>query len=157
MRLRLLAAISLVSACTAQAPAPSPGAGGRPSVDDLLDADRAFARAAAERGIEGWMGTLAGDAVRFAFVTDGFVQGHAEIRTQDAALFADPAVELRWEPTEGSLFASGELGFTRGGYSVVQRASDGAETVTSRGRYLTIWRRGPDGWEVILDTGAANP
>ena len=156
MRRWLLAVITLVSACTAQPPVPAPAAGDA-SVDDLLDADRAFAQAAAERGIEGWMAALTDDAVRFAFVTDGFVQGHGDIRAQDAALFADPAVELRWEPTEGGLFASSDLGFTRGGYSVVQSTPDGAETVSSRGRYLTIWRRGPDGWKVILDTGAANP
>jgi len=117
-----------------------------------MEADRAFAREAAERGIDGWVSWFAPDAARL--VPGGpVVRGLEAIREQDGPLFADPALRLEWEPTAAGGFADGKHGFTRGRYQLVRREGDADPVVLSRGTYLSIWRRDEDGWKVILDTG----
>jgi ketosteroid isomerase-like protein len=121
----------------------------------LLEADRAFARATAERGIDGWMSFFTADAVRLD-LRGKLVRGLAEIREHDLPVHEDPNLELQWEPTGAGLFEGGDHGFTRGRYELVQREG-GARSLLSRGTYLTIWRREEGGWKVILDTGIPDP
>ena len=46
----------------------------------------------------------------------------------------------------------GDLGWTSGRYVATHTGPDGP--VRSEGRYVTVWRRQPDGtWKVDLDTG----
>ena len=122
----------------------------------LLRADREFARAAHESGLEGWMSFFADDAVRIQW-GDAAVRGLEAIRKFDARIFSNPEVSLQWEPLEAGLYRDGKLGFTRG-RAEVRRRNPGAEAaVVWRGSYLTIWRMEPSGeWKVILDTGTAD-
>src|SRR5689334_12367684 len=85
----------------------------------LLDADRAFARAALDKGLDGWMGFLADDAARAPGIGAKLVAGKDAIRKLDAKLFADPKVKLTWQPTDAHLFADGKTGVTTGRYAVV--------------------------------------
>ena len=48
--------------------------------------------------------------------------------------------------------AARDLGYTRGRY-LSQRRLDGGLVVSSRGTYVTIWRREGDTWKVVLDIG----
>ena len=70
-----------------------------------------------------------------------------------ADLFAgrsDTSFTLTWEPVYEKIALSGELGYTYGLFTSRVRAT-GEE---SRGTYLTIWQKQPDGrWKFILDTG----
>jgi ketosteroid isomerase-like protein len=123
-----------------------------------MAADRAFAVAARERGLDGWMEWMAPDAARLPRMGAAGIRGLAEIRAADAALFAVAGTRLAWEPTEGGLYADGLHGFTTGRYEVLQRRPDGSEQAVARGAYVTFWRREADGaWRVILDTGAPDP
>jgi ketosteroid isomerase-like protein len=124
---------------------------------EVMDADRAFARAAAEKGLDGWMSFMADDAVRVAPLGTKAHVGTAAVRKLDADLFADPAVKLVWEPTDGGAFADRKYGWTTGRAKMVARAAGGAEEVRWTGAYVTWWRKDPAGWRVILDTGAADP
>jgi uncharacterized protein (TIGR02246 family) len=125
---------------------------------ELVEADRAFAAAARARGVEGWMEFMAPDAVRLPRLGGTPIRGRDAIRLADAAIFADPARRLTWEPTEAGVFEDGRHGFTAGRYAVLERQADGRERTAFSGSYLTWWRKGPDGrWRVVLDTGAADP
>jgi ketosteroid isomerase-like protein len=125
---------------------------------ELMDADLAFAKATAEKGIDGWMSFMADDAVRIAPLGGKAHVGKAAVRELDAKMFADPNRKLLWEPTDGGAFADGSHGFTTGRSRVVVKSADGKEEVRSTGNYVTWWRKGPDGrWKVILDTGATDP
>ena len=118
---------------------------------ELKEADRAFDRAAAERGIEGWVSYFTTDAARI--VPKGpIVRGHEAIRRLDGPTFADPKRTLTWEPVDAGLFDTGDHGYTRGRYRVM-RVEDGKKEEISAGWYLSIWRREAAGWKVILDTG----
>ena len=123
---------------------------------ELMAADRAFAAAAAARGLDGWMSFMSPDAVRMGRMQNP-VRGIEAIRGSDAAIFADPAVRLTWDPTDAGAFDE-QTGWTVGHSEVRRKAADGSETIERTGHYITIWRRSPDGrWLVALDTGAGDP
>ncbi len=85
---------------------------------------------------------------------DGFLaRGRDAIRANDAALFDDAGLSLDWQPTDAGVDPDGRHGWTRGRYSVLRSTGSGASSVESSGHYLTIWRREPSGWKVVLDTG----
>lgn len=152
-RVALVCAIAL--GC-ARAPAAAPGSPApHPElVSQLMAADRAFAAATAARGIDGWMEFMAPDAVRLARMADP-VRGTEAIRKSDAPTFANPAVRLTWDPTDAGAFEDGRVGWTVGRYEVHRKTNAGADVVAAHGRYITMWRRAPNGrWMVILDTGA---
>jgi len=60
---------------------------------------------------------------------------------------------LRWKPEGGNLSKEGDLGYTYGTY-IRTYENEQREITRSTGRYLTIWRRQPDGSYLIeLDMG----
>ena len=124
---------------------------------EVMAADRAFYKAAAEKGLDGWMSFMADDAVRIAPLGTKAHVGTAAVRKLDTELFADPAVKLVWEPTDGGAFADQRCGWTTGRAKMVARTDAGGEEVRWSGAYVTWWRKDAAGWRVILDTGAADP
>ena len=135
----------LFAACSVGAPPPPPD----PSV--LMDADRAFAAAVAEGGTEAWVSWFAEDGAQIQ-------PGAGEIRGRDAihdlmAGLDDPDFSLTWEPRRADIAASGDLGWTTGSYVSRGLGADG-EPRQAQGRYVTIWRKRPDGmWNVVMDLG----
>jgi ketosteroid isomerase-like protein len=134
----------------------------RSTADDakkqLMDADRAFAKEAAAKGLDGWMSVMADDAVRIQPLGGKAFRGKAAVRELDQAIFADPKKQLVWEPTDGGAFADGKHGFTTGISKFIERTADGKESILSTGRYVTWWRKDDQGvWKVILDTGVSEP
>jgi ketosteroid isomerase-like protein len=124
----------------------------------LMDADRAFAKVTASKGLDGWMSVMADDAVRISPLGGKVVSGKAGVRELDAAIFADPKKQLVWEPTDGGAFADGKHGFTTGTSKFIEKTADGKETILSTGHYVTWWRKDDNGvWKVILDTGVSEP
>jgi ketosteroid isomerase-like protein len=122
----------------------------------LMEADRAFAQVATDRGIDGWMSYFTEDAARVN-LRGPVVRGLDKIREQDSDLFARENVRLRWSPTDAGLFRDGSHGYTRGRYELVETHEDGVQDVLSRGSYLSWWRLEDGRWKVILDTGVADP
>lgn len=123
---------------------------------EVMDADRAFAAAAAKDGLDGWMSYFADDAVRVDLGTKAHV-GKAAVKEHDTELFADPKKQLVWEPTDGGVFADGKSGFTTGKAQVVA-AGEKPDPAKWTHAYVTMWQKGDDGkWKVILDTGSALP
>ena len=120
-----------------------------------MDADRAFAKATAERRLDGWMDFYAEDAVRITPLGGKATFGHKAIRDLDARLFADASTRLVWEPTDGGAYGDGKLGFTTGRAKILAKGAGGDDEVRFEGAYVTIWRNDGGKWKVILDTGAA--
>lgn len=127
----------------ASAPAAAP--------DVLMQADRDFDAAVAEGGVEAWVSWFAPDG-RMVQPGVGLVQGHRDIRAQMVGL-DDPNGSLRWQPDYADIAASGDLGWTTGTFRSEGVGPDG-EPRTGQGRYVSIWRRQPDGsWKVVMDLG----
>ena len=70
----------------------------------------------------------------------------------------DPKVyQLTWTPTDALMGPSGDIGYTWGHFEGHSKDANG-KPVTTNGRYITIWRKQPDGhWKVVLDAGANEP
>jgi ketosteroid isomerase-like protein len=134
----------LLSAC-------GPPWGPPPNPQEVMDADRAFAQATAERGAEGWASWFAADGRQYQAA--GYVDGRAAIQEAMVPAFGDSARRLRWEPDTAIVAASGDLAYTLGHWQSVAVGTTG-DSVLGRGNYVTIWRRQSDGtWKVVVDIG----
>lgn len=118
---------------------------------ELLDADSAFDKTTAERGLDGWMSFFADDA-QINARTD-VVKGKAALRTYYSGMFARPAFSIRWKPLHAEASKDGTLGYTFGVAQISSR-DDKGELKKSEGRYVSVWRREKDGsWKVVTDLG----
>ena len=115
-----------------------------PAVQQIDDAEGAFAQAVAQSGIvQGFRQFAAPDAVMF--LPD-------PTPAQPALADARWAGDLLWRAQFVGVAASGDLAFSAGP-SLLRGAGR-----PSGGFYLTIWRRQPDGgWKFVLDHAADMP
>ncbi|HEX8483326.1 MAG TPA: DUF4440 domain-containing protein [Allosphingosinicella sp.] len=129
-----LALVALVAASNTAAAA-------RGDVREVVNAERAFARAARTDGVNAAF-------LRYS-APDGLVFQPGP-KLARAALQARPIppIALDWWPTYAGIAVSGDLGFTTGPYVAGSGARKG------HGWYFTIWRRQPDGsWRWVIDHG----
>ena len=142
----LSSAILLLTACAEPPATPPP-----PDPAVLMEADRAFAAAVAAGGTEAWVSWFAEDGAQIQ-PGSGEIRGRDAIRELMAGL-DDPAFSLTWEPRRADIAASGDLGWTTGSYLSRGVGADGKPR-QAQGRYVTIWRKQPDGaWKVVMDLG----
>ncbi len=130
------------------APAPDPAA----VRAELLAVDAEYDSATASDGLEGWVRYIA-DSGRQVDNHGDFVTGPAAVREHMRGLLTDTTHALRWVPDLAEVSADGNLGYTWGRWTYAAKDSAGMKQV-SQGRYLTVWRRQPDGhWKVEADIG----
>ena len=138
---------SLILAIAAALAATAPAA----KEDVLIQADKDFAKAAAERGVEGFLSFFAEDSTILPKMAAP-ITNKAGITAAHRKNWAQPGFSLEWTPLKAVLARSGELGYTYGTY--VRKILEDGKQVTETGKYVTIWRRQRDGsWKVELDTG----
>jgi ketosteroid isomerase-like protein len=123
--------------------------------DAVLQADRDFARAVAERGVEAWVSHFSDDGVMLEAA--GEVRGHAAIHELMAPAFESPGFAMTWTPAFAAVSQGGDLAYTYGTYETTAPDAEGA-LGTTHGRYVTIWRKQTDGtWKVVFDMGNTEP
>jgi hypothetical protein len=145
-----LALASVLVAGCGRGPADGEASGGRAFELELMAADRAFIEATRSRGSSGWVSFF--DSQGAMIQADrGEIRGLDPIGEAIAALDG-PGFTLTWEPLRAQGSDDGTLGYTVGRYvSTVVLAAD---TTVSRGMYVSIWRRQPDGsLKVVMDLG----
>ena len=117
----------------------------------LIDADKAFDAATAERGLDGWMSFFADDARINS--PGGILEGKAALRKHYSGMFARKNFSIRWKPLYAEASQDGTLGYTLG---TAEISSDDESGVSRKrdGRYLTVWRKLADGsWKAVTDLG----
>ena len=112
---------------------------------ELEEAERAFAADSAARGAAAWVTAFADDGVLWRDTT-AHRGGDAIEMVITGTL---EAIDLAWEPTASRMLVTDQLGVTAGTWVGTPR--DGGAPGT--GTYLTLWRKDPAGWRVILDVG----
>lgn len=123
------------------------------AVTQILAADRAFARAVADRDRARFLSFLA-EVTTFNGGTPAEVRGRDGVLQDWSPFFEADGPTLSWAPSSGQVLGAGDLGYTVG-QSVLRRKDAGGRVVERRGEYLTVWRRQPDGsWKVVFDTGS---
>ena len=120
----------------------------------LMDAEHAFAKATAERGVDGWMEFMEPTPVELAVAP---LVGFDQIRAGMTNQFRLPGFKITWEPTKAEFVGEGDKGYAVGRYEVCLNGEDG-KPVVERGTYLTMWQQQKDGtWKVVSDVGSADP
>ena len=121
----------------------------------LLQADRKFAKAGAAKDLDAFMDFVAEDV---RFYSAGIMRtGKPPFRESWSKGFGDANWSITWAPLYAEAAASGDLGYTTGGFEIHDKSADGAPIVR-KGSYVTIWRKQPDGsWKVALDMGSFVP
>lgn len=118
-------------------------------IRSLIDSERAFCKAAIERGThDAFLEYLAEDGVIFR---PHPVNGKEWFREHPSS----PGV-LTWEPRKAEVSSSGDLGYTTGPWQF-RKDSLRSEPV-SYGNYVSVWKKQADAvWKLVLDVGTVNP
>lgn len=115
---------------------------------ELLEVDRAFSKMSEEKGMKN------------AFIeyidSNGVLlrSDHMPIIGANAIDYLiqlnDTGYTLSWEPNDGEIAKSGDLGYTFGIYAMKPNSKD----TTIYGTYTSIWKKEKNGkWKFVLDTG----
>lgn len=116
-------------------------------VTEILDADRAFARAALTDGVAAAMATWAGDGGR------AFPPGAAALEGRDGIAAGyqvwDAADVLQWSPAGADVSARGDMGYSWGRWTLQRGAGE-----PTNGNYVSVWKRDPEGaWRFAANIG----
>lgn len=119
------------------------------SAGALLKADKDFSDMSVKEGMfKAFLFYIADDGVMLrdnSYPSRG--KGDLEKRFEGRS---DTSFVLSWEPLFEKIADSGELGYTYGVHSTLEKSTG----KISKGTYLTIWKKEPDGrWKFVLDTG----
>jgi ketosteroid isomerase-like protein len=121
----------------------------------LMQLDRDFDKATAEKGVDGWVmyfarnGSMLGD-------TNQPTTGIAAILAEMEPVFKDSSFSLRWHPTKGEMMIPGVIGYTVGRWERIRKNKEG-KLMKSTGTYSTTWKKQPDGsWKIVLDSGSSD-
>jgi len=114
----------------------------------MMDTDRNFSKLSEEKGMK--------NAFLDYIDSNGVLlrPNHLPLLGADAIDYLiqqnDSAYSLKWEPKNGAVAASGELGYTYGVYVLKPSMKD----TLIFGTYVSVWRKGADGhWKFVLDSG----
>ncbi|QYM79450.1 DUF4440 domain-containing protein [Horticoccus luteus] len=121
---------------------------------ELLQADEAFCTLAAHDGVRAAFLAYAAPDCIFLDTQPFALRGSAAV----TARFREwKDGKLTWKPAFAEVEPHGKLGYTWGTW-LYEATSAGAETKRATGKYVTIWKRQPDGsWKYVLDTGVTDP
>src|SRR5262245_5772797 len=140
-----LAGFCAITFASVQEPASS-------ALDAMVNSERAFAKAATQKGIrDSFLEYFADDAIAF---NPAPVSATERLRSRPGRPSSE--LELTWEPRTGDVAASGELGWLTGPSTFIDHTSAGA--APQPGNYLSVWRRRSEGpWRVFIDIGSQPP
>jgi ketosteroid isomerase-like protein len=120
----------------------------------LFELEARFAKDVAARGGAGFADWFAGDGVALG---NGAAPLIGKVAIAKSATWSPKNYQLTWTPTDAMMGPSGDMGYTWGHYEGRSKDANGNPVLTS-GRYITMWRREPDGnWKVVLDAGSNEP
>ena len=120
----------------------------------LFDLERRFAASVAAGGGKAFASWFADDAVA---LSNGHPAALGRGAIASTAAWDPAAYQLTWTPTAAQMGPSNDMGFTWGHYEGRSKDAHG-QPVLVTGRYITIWKKLPDGsWRVLLDASAQEP
>lgn len=118
---------------------------------ELVKAETDFCAQAAKEGIPAaFLANIAPDGVLLAA---GYEKRGATVVNEQYSENT-PGVTLSWKPQIVDVAASGDLGYTSGPFELHLPGKDGGAPLVYTGRYMTVWKRQPDGkWKFVIDGG----
>jgi len=164
-------AVALIGSASAQVPGAVPGTvpanpGGykiitpgtvpalTPGQLKLLELEGRFAQSVAEGGGKAFASWFADDAVT---LNNGKPATLGRGAIAASATWSPAEYSLTWVAQGAQMGPSNDMGFTWGHYEGRSKDKSGQSVVTS-GRYITVWKKLPDGsWKVAMDASAQEP
>jgi ketosteroid isomerase-like protein len=147
------------SAVTRAADSPAPGAFAEGSLSEreleeleesLRRTEIEFAASVAEQDWHHFASFIADEAI---FVSGAALRGKPAILEGWAVFFREQAPKLTWHPEVVEVQDDGELGMTRGPFTLQQPGPDG-DIESQSGLFTSIWERQSDGsWKIVFDAG----
>ena len=123
----------------------------QPGKMTLFQLEARFARDVAESGGAGFASWFADDGVALGNGKQPLI---GKVAIAQSSTWSPKAYQLTWTPTDAVMSPAGDMGYTWGHYEGRSKDANGNPILTS-GRYITVWRKQPDGaWKVVLDAGA---
>ncbi len=120
----------------------------------LFDLEARFAKDVLAKGGAGFAEWFAEDGV---VLGNGAAPLIGRVAIERSATWDPKVYQLTWTPTDAHMSPSGDMGYTWGHFEGHSKDANG-NAVKISGRYMTIWRKQPDGeWKVVLDGGANEP
>ena len=120
--------------------------------EEILDADRAFAKMAYEEGRDAAFLAYMAEDVTIMPRKGALIRGMDEYRKLQAAVTTEEPT-VRWKPFFADASQSGDFGYTMGTFQYFESREEGAK-VLSEGSYVTIWKKQSDGrWKFVFDAG----
>jgi len=117
----------------------------------LYNLESQFAKDVAAKGGAAFALWAAPDAVMLG---NGAAPVVGRVAIEKAANWLPNNYQLTWTPTDAMMGPSGDMGYTWGHFEGRSKDASGNPVETS-GRYMTIWRKEPDGsWKFVMDAGA---
>jgi uncharacterized protein (TIGR02246 family) len=144
-----LVIIGLALACQ-QPPPPSPPDTRAADERAVREADAAWSKAVAAKDVEGYSSFLAEDALALQ-PNVPMLTGKESIRKYASELMATPGFAMSWQASKVEASRGGDLAYTVGTYQGTLNDAKG-KPVTDRGKYMTVWKKQPDGkWKAVAD------
>jgi ketosteroid isomerase-like protein len=138
----------------AQAPNPLTDSTVNPGKMLLFNLESRFAKDVAARGGPGFASWFADDGV---LLGNGVAPIVGKVAIEKSSTWSPKDYQLTWTPTDAVMGPSGDIGYTWSFYQGHSKDA-GGNPVNTSGRFITIWRKEPDGsWKVALDAGANAP
>jgi ketosteroid isomerase-like protein len=128
------------------------------SIDAMVSAERAFAKAAEDTSVrEAFITYMSEDSI--ILYPPGPVHGREHWQKRPAPPPREPGkprpISLLWAPVSGDISIGGDMGYTTGPFVV--RDNTGKEP-DAHGLFFSVWEKQPSGnWRVILDVGVSTP
>lgn len=143
--------VLVVGVAVAVACRPSTNAAGNAEVARLLATDREWASLSAASKNADSVSAYWTDDARVVLPGQPVLSGKAAIREMVAGTMKIPGFRVTWSPDSAVVAGSGDLGYTYGTNEFTAPDSTG-KLVTTRGRYLTVWRKDSSGqWRCVQD------
>jgi ketosteroid isomerase-like protein len=151
---RLAALFALLLLCAGLAAAKDQKTGPDPKqTEEVRSTELAFAASAKAKDAAKAV-TFFDDDIRF-FQQGTMLTGIEEEKKNWNGMLSNPNLTIEWHPEV--VEAMGGLGYTTGPFEIHIKQADGSVTFL-HGRYLTIWRKKPDGsWKAAVDIGNQAP
>ena len=129
----------------------SPGLDTAREAQQLLGIDRAWAQVAAAGNMPDSVLSFWAEDARVVLAGEPIFQGKAAIREMLTGMASVPGFHVTWTPEGAEVSAAGDLAYTFGSNEFTGPDSTGA-LMTTKGRYLTVWRKESDGrWRCVMD------
>ncbi len=125
-----------------------------PGMTHLMELETQFAAAVAAGGGKAFASGFADEGMTLANGRPPVI-GKEAIAAQ--AQWDPKDYQLTWTAEGAQMGPSNDMGFTWGHYDGTGKDAHG-QPVTHSGRYITVWKKMPDGsWKIVLDVSADEP